>query len=359
MPLARYRVVVFAPKSHRCRHRRGASTVEVLVVVGLVALAAVGAFVLFQKNVSGTTKCQGDQVASLGGQSGCGPASAQSGPVAIASANVKNGPAVDANGPICDRMGRCSGGGNCFAAGTKIATANGLVDIESVHEGDRVLSASADDASAESMRPVEHVVVTKDREVLELDVRVGANVELIKVTPDHAFWVDERGGWVRSKDLAIGARVHSGDGASAEVVARRLTGERATVYNLEVAEVHAYFAGASRLLGRYTCERLPATDALRAEARKGELWQSSRFEAIDKLAACKGLTADDYKLLADAAHEEAAAKARYSSIMRSKGHAAEEITAATARPWFGRAAEAVRAGAAAAAPGANEALQRL
>jgi hypothetical protein len=130
--------------------------------------------------------------------------------------------------------------GFCFAAGTLVATGIGPVPIERVRPGDLVLSWD-ERTGEQAYKPVQRVFVTLGRPVLAMTIRGPDGESDLEVTPDHPFWVDGRG-WVAAKDLRCGDRLVSRDSTVLEAVAVRPR-PRETVYNLEVADFHTYFAG--------------------------------------------------------------------------------------------------------------------
>lgn len=216
------------------RDARGASLVEYLVIVGLVALAAVVAFKMFGSSVSGTSTAQGKTILCLaGGGAGCDEAAGNnSGPGPIAS-----------NGPVCT-SGECQNGTSCFVAGTPVATPQGLVPIERIVAGDTVLSADVGSATFSSAR-VTATYVTHDRPVL--DVSLVGQAAPLRVTPGHLFFTLDRG-WVASEDLLPGEPLVDTDGAGRLVDRVESVEDRATVYNFEVEGTHTYFVGAERVL---------------------------------------------------------------------------------------------------------------
>jgi RHS repeat-associated protein len=169
------------------------------------------------------------------------------GGAALAKAAVKKAPAV-ARG-IAQRVKGGSGGTvcPCFAAGTAVATPEGLVAIDQIQPGDAVLTRDAV-TGENTVRPVTRVYVTPQKETLEL----GFGAETIVATPGHPFWV-EGSGWVEAADLVIGQTVQTAEGRLATLSAALSREGRETVYNLEVEGTHTYFVGETKAWVHNAC----------------------------------------------------------------------------------------------------------
>ena len=73
---------------------------------------------------------------------------------------------------------------NSFVAGTPVHTPDGLVPIESLSPGDRVLAR--DPVTGEvSYQPIEHVIVTADKEASDLRLERDGVDETLGVTREH------------------------------------------------------------------------------------------------------------------------------------------------------------------------------
>lgn len=89
----------------------------------------------------------------------------------------------------------------CFVAGTMILTALGLVAIETIKAGDRVISMNP-----ENFEKSEKLVLeTYRREVPKL-VHLTVKDELISTTTDHPFYISGRG-FVNAGELTVGDMV--------------------------------------------------------------------------------------------------------------------------------------------------------
>jgi hypothetical protein len=129
---------------------------------------------------------------------------------------------------------------SCFPAGTEVWTIRGVVPIEQVKIGDRVLSQ--DTATGElTYKPV-HATTLRPAIALR---RMSLGATSLQTTPGHPFWVISAG-WRLARDLEPGDRLHTLDGPL-ELQGIE-TGPSLPAYNLVVSEFHTYFVGDARLL---------------------------------------------------------------------------------------------------------------
>ena len=154
---------------------------------------------------------------------------------------------------------KCPGGvcgkGICFVAGTPVATKDGPKPIEEVEEGDLVLSRNEETGEV-GYRPVVGTFVNHDKRVIELHVVDGEDSpSTLGVTPEHPFWVVEKG-WVQAGDLLPGDELFTSRGGWLRVTGSTWRPETATVYNFEVADFHTYFAGEAQAWVHNTCPPL-------------------------------------------------------------------------------------------------------
>lgn len=130
---------------------------------------------------------------------------------------------------------------NSFVAGTPVRTPDGLVPIEKLAPGDLVL-ARDDKTGKLAYQPIDHVIVTADKQAYDLRLDRNGVDETIGVTSEHPFWT--RGhGWTKAYRLAPGDLVFTESREWARVVSNTPGATRAFVYNLDVADDHTFFVG--------------------------------------------------------------------------------------------------------------------
>lgn len=158
----------------------------------------------------------------------------------------------------------------CFVAGTMILTATGLVAIENIEAGDKVISTNT-----ETFEVAEKAVLeTYVRETFEL-VDLTINGELIKTTHDHPFFVKDVG-FVNAGELYLGDKLLDSNGNTLIVEDSKgeILNEPVKVYNFQVEDFHTYHVGKNDVLVHN------ATDAYKA-LRKVTPSQKSR-DAVNR-----------------------------------------------------------------------------
>ena len=144
----------------------------------------------------------------------------------------------------------------CFAAGTHVITginADGtflLKKIEDIEEGDEVLARDQyDEGDGVQLRKVTKLFRNASDHLRVVTIRDrDGNVETIRTTDEHPFWVESinggEGGWIAAKDLKGGDRLNEGDGSNDAIVlssTRQEIPQGVEVYNFEVEGDHTYF----------------------------------------------------------------------------------------------------------------------
>jgi len=152
--------------------------------------------------------------------------------------------------PACTEAGcvPCASA-KCFPAGTLVATPRGEVAIERLRVGDAVL---AEDPTVGKVEPeaVRALIVRPVSALMALDLSDGS---VIKVQPDHVFWVDRapalrEQGWLTARRMHRGDRLRTISGRDVTVIRMRWHVGHAVVYTLTVARDHTFFVGSARVL---------------------------------------------------------------------------------------------------------------
>ena len=130
---------------------------------------------------------------------------------------------------------------SCLIAGTPIWTERGLVAIEQIRPGDRVLSKDIDSGEL-AYKPV---LRTTDREPTPV-LKFTVGDDNITASLGHHFWVSGLG-WQKTRELAPQQPLHTATGMQ-RVTSVQDDGQIEKVYNLAVADFHTYFVGKSMVL---------------------------------------------------------------------------------------------------------------
>lgn len=155
---------------------------------------------------------------------------------------------------------------DCLAAGTPVWTDRGLLPIETIAVGDRVLSQDVESGKL-AYKPVLHTTIRPPKELLT----VRFDEESLVLTGGHRFWCSGSG-WVKSRDLESLSLLHTVTGSTPAWAVKK--GETAQTYNLLVADFHTYFVGKTGLLSqdvltpRGTDNLVPGLSRAAAIARK-------------------------------------------------------------------------------------------
>lgn len=150
----------------------------------------------------------------------------------------------------------------CFVKGTLVKTNRGLVPIEQVKVGERVLSR---DVNSVTQR---FETVTKQIETFtDYIIEINIGDEIIKSTPAHVVFTVNRG-WIQAENLVAGDVMSTSLNHNNKIVSVRKVFSPQIVYNLEVENSHTYFVGKSEVLVHNACIKmsdLPVDDPMRIE----------------------------------------------------------------------------------------------
>lgn len=130
----------------------------------------------------------------------------------------------------------------CFRAGTKIHTKDGLKNIEDIKVGDMVLSKD-DETGKVEYKTVTQLFKNNDKHIYNLNIlNDNGEKEYLGVTLEHPFWVDGKG-WVETKDLELSDKLINSDGEHVSIISIELDSELHDTFNFEVEDFHTYFVG--------------------------------------------------------------------------------------------------------------------
>ena len=133
---------------------------------------------------------------------------------------------------------------SCFVAGTLVMAVAGMVAIETIKSGDKVISTDPETMETSPKTVLETYI----REVTTL-VHLTVNGEEIVTTVDHPFYVQGRG-FVEVGKLLVGDKLLdvNGNVLLVENFDVELTDEPVTVYNFQVEDFHTYHVSEFGLL---------------------------------------------------------------------------------------------------------------
>ncbi|MCL2807485.1 MAG: HINT domain-containing protein, partial [Coriobacteriia bacterium] len=128
---------------------------------------------------------------------------------------------------------------SCFVAGTLVLAASGLVAIENIKAGDKVISTNP-----KTFETAEKVVLRTYIRDATAFVDLKINGETITTTTDHPFYVKNKG-FVNAGRLEVGSELVSSSGELflVERIQFDLSKVPITVYNLHIEGYHTYFVG--------------------------------------------------------------------------------------------------------------------
>ena len=128
---------------------------------------------------------------------------------------------------------------SCFVAGTLVMAVAGMVAIETIKSGDKVISTDPETFET-AEKTVLETYIREDSKLIHLMI----NGEEIITTETHPFYVNDRG-FVNAGELAVGDELLDSNKniLLVENFDVELTGKPVTVYNFQVEDFHTYYAG--------------------------------------------------------------------------------------------------------------------
>ena len=165
---------------------------------------------------------------------------------------------------------------SCFVAGTMVLTATGLVAIENIKAGDRVVSANTDTGECAEKTVLETYV----RQVTEV-VYLTIGGEKITTTHDHPFYVAGKGfvnaGKLQIKDILLNSNQNR---LTIDDISFDSSETATTVYNIKVDDFHTYYVGANSVLvhnADYSPEKM---QRIKERQQAGHDFEQEKHEAL-------------------------------------------------------------------------------
>ena len=137
----------------------------------------------------------------------------------------------------------------CFIEGTLVLSKDGTVPIEHIKIGDYVFTENPE-TGEKGLKLVLNTFINQTSELVHLSV----NDEIITTTPEHPFYVTNKG-WVTATKLEIGDSLllSNGDNVLIKIITFETLSAPLPVYNLEVEDFHTYYVGENSILVHNTC----------------------------------------------------------------------------------------------------------
>ena len=141
-----------------------------------------------------------------------------------------------------DVVKACSGG-QCFTAGTKIETDQGLKAIETFTGGELIWSRH-ETTLEYGFRPVIATKVTDNQVIFKVVIKnTKDQIETLETTAEHPFWIKDIG-WLKASLLQPSMKLLDRNNEELTVISQELVPNRLeTVYNIEVDGFHTYHVG--------------------------------------------------------------------------------------------------------------------
>ena len=124
---------------------------------------------------------------------------------------------------------------SCFVAGTKVATEEGLKNIEEIKVGDKVYSINID-TNEKELKSVVSLYQGKTNDIYEITVKN----QLIKASAIHRFYIVDKG-WIRANELEEGDIISAKDSNMIiSNIEHKFYNNPISIYNLTVEDFHTY-----------------------------------------------------------------------------------------------------------------------
>ena len=211
---------------------------------------------------------------------------------------------------------------SCFVAGTLVMAVAGMVAIETIKSGDKVISTDPETMETSPKTVLETYI----REVTTL-VHLTVNGEEIVTTVDHPFYVKNQG-FIKAGELIVGDELLdvNGNVLLVENFAVELTDEPTTVYNFQVEDFHTYYVGRLGVLvhnagKEYGKQYSPEQQKLVKEGKNiSKINRVTRLEAEDYVNRCRAAGLGKDKVRIDPPHFNRMDPAKLAEGISGKPH---------------------------------------
>jgi hypothetical protein len=157
----------------------------------------------------------------------------------------------------------------CFLAGTLVKTVNGLIAIDKIETGTKVLSYNFETQQTE-YQPVLQTFSNYAEKYVELHTEN----DVLKVTGAHLFYVSNENKWIAASQLSLDMQLQ--DDQQNLIAIKKLDIIKAVVptYNLEVAQNHNYYVGETQHI-------LTHNDGKKLKFTNTEMFDFEFYEYLD------------------------------------------------------------------------------
>ena len=142
------------------------------------------------------------------------------------------------------------GKGNCFLAGTKVATINGYKDIDRLSIGDLVLTYNEGTGNNEYHRVVNMLSILPEDNIDDLYTLTFDDNSEIQASASHRFYInrDNKYMWIQISKVVPGDLVMYSDKTMHKVIGVEYEDLTDVVYNIMVEEAHNFYVGDNQVL---------------------------------------------------------------------------------------------------------------
>ena len=173
----------------------------------------------------------------------------------------------------------------CFVVGTMILTVAGMVAIENIKAGDKVISTDPETFET-AEKTVLETYIREDSKLIHLTI----NGEELVTTETHPFYVNHCG-FVNAGELKVRDKLLDTNGniLLIEKIEVDLTDKPTTVYNFQVKDFHTYYVGENCVWvhnAKYSPEKM---QKIKNRQKAGHEYEKNQHEQLKQ----KNSTAED------------------------------------------------------------------